>query len=111
MDWMNDGRACAFCGAELIQPETGRHKRFCSEICRRNYWRTHPNEIKQKSTAVYTMECHYCHEVFEVYGNKTRKYCCHEHYILDRFGPKKIQAVPINGAAFFVPKKEKTDGV
>ena len=27
---MNDGRACAFCGAELEQPSTGRPRRFCS---------------------------------------------------------------------------------
>lgn len=32
------------------------------------------------------MECKYCHKIFESYGNKTRKYCCHAHYVLDRYG-------------------------
>ena len=110
-DRMNDGRACAFCGAELMQPSTGRPRRFCSELCRRSYWRMHRAELKKKETAIYTMECPYCHEVFESYGNKTRKYCCHEHYILDRFGPKEIRAVPKAGAAFLIPEMEQHDGI
>ena len=89
---MKSGTACAFCGAGLMQPKTGRPKRFCSESCRRSYWRTHRAELKKKESAIYTMECPYCHEIFETYGNKTRKYCCHEHYILDRFGKNKKDA-------------------
>ena len=86
---MEDGRACAFCGTELIRPKIGRPRRFCSESCRRSYWRTHRAELRKKESAVYIMECAYCHEIFESYGNKKRKYCCHEHYILDRFGKTK----------------------
>ena len=86
---MSDGRACAFCGSEIVQAKTGRPRRFCSEACRRSFWRTHRNELKKKESAIYTMECPYCHQIFEVYGNKARKYCCHEHYILDRFGKKE----------------------
>lgn len=108
---MNDGRACAFCGAALMQPHTGRHKRFCSDICRRSYWSMHRTELKKKVTAIYTMECPYCHEIFEVYGNKNRKYCCHEHYVLDRFGPKEKRTVPNSGAVFLMPEKEQDDGV
>lgn len=108
---MKDGRACAFCGAELNQKSTGRPRRFCCDICRRAYWRMHRAEQKKKETAIYTMECPYCHGIFESYGNKSRKYCCHAHYILDRFGPKEIRAVPETGAAFLIPKKEQQDGV
>lgn len=86
---MSAGRACAFCGSEIVQAKTGRPRRFCSEACRRSFWRTHRNELKKKESAIYTMECPYCHQIFEVYGNKTRKYCCHGHYILDRFGIAK----------------------
>lgn len=107
---MKDGRACAFCGAELIRPPTGRPRRFCSDICRRSYWRVHRADLKMKPTAIYIMQCPYCGEVFESYGNKNRKYCCHEHYILDRFGPKDMRAVP-EGAAFLVPEKEPHDGI
>ena len=88
-DCMEDGRACAFCGRELMKAKTGRPRRFCSESCRRSYWRMHRSELKKKESAIYTMECPYCHEIFEAYGNKTRKYCCHEHYVLDRFGKAK----------------------
>ncbi len=49
---MNDGRACSFCGAELIQPVTGRRRRFCSDICRRSYWRMHRDELKKKPEAI-----------------------------------------------------------
>ena len=108
---MNAGRACAFCGADLVQPHTGRRRRFCSDICRRNYWRTHRAELKRKESSIYTMECPCCHEIFEVYGNKNRKYCCHEHYVLDRFGPKDSKAVPETGAAFLVPEKEQENGI
>ena len=86
---MQHGQACAFCGTELIRPKTGRPKRFCSDLCRRSYWRMHRADLQKKESAVYIMECAYCHEIFESYGNKKRKYCCHEHYILDRFGKTK----------------------
>lgn len=102
---MNAGKACAFCGAELEQSSTGRPRKFCSDLCRRSYWRIHRSEIRKKETATYIMECQYCHDVFESYGNKTRKYCCHEHYILHRFGSRKNLAVPKSGAAFLVPEK------
>ena len=65
------------------------------------------NELKIENNR----ECPYCHEVFESYGNKTRKYCCHERYILYRFGPKEIRAVPKAGAAFLIPEKEQHDGI
>ena len=29
------GKACLYCGSELIQPSTGRPKKFCSDKCRR----------------------------------------------------------------------------
>ena len=70
----------------------------------------HREELKKKESSIYTMQCPFCHEIFEVYGNKNRKYCCHEHYVLDRVGPKE-EAVPNTGAAFFMPEKEQEDGI
>ena len=110
-DRMNDGRACAFCGVELVRSSMGRPKRFCSELCRRSYWKIHRSELKKKQTAIYIMQCLYCHETFESYGNKKRKYCCHAHYILGRFGPEEMRAVPKKGAVFFMPEKEPSDGI
>lgn len=108
---LKDGSACTFCGAELNQPHVGRKRHFCSDICRRRYWKIHRDELRQLEKSTYTMECNYCHEIFESYANKTRKYCCHEHYILDRFGPRELRAVPSAGAAFFIPEKEIANGV
>ena len=71
----------------------------------------HRAELRKKESSIYTMECPYCHEVFVAYGNKNRKYCCHEHYVLDRFGPKEVRAVPNAGAVFFMPEKEQEDGI
>ena len=84
------GDACEFCGEILKNPHTGRRRRFCSDECRMNYWKGHRAELKKNPKAIYTMECPYCHKTFESYGNKTRKYCCHEYYIMDRFGKENI---------------------
>ena len=37
------GRACLWCGKELEQPYTGRRRKFCSEKCRREWWKAHPD--------------------------------------------------------------------
>lgn len=80
--------ACAYCGKPLEQNEhtRGRKKRFCCEQCRRKYWKMHRSEQKRRPSAIYTKVCPYCGKTFEVYGNRNRKYCCHEHYVLDYFG-------------------------
>ena len=36
--------------------------------------------------ANYECTCEKCGKKFISYGNKDRKYCCHECYIEDRFG-------------------------
>ena len=87
----------------MKKAKTGRPRRFCSEACRRAYWKMHREEINKSDKAIYTMECPYCGKIFESYGNKRRKYCCHEHYVLDRFGKKAADE-----AAFLVDGKENT---
>lgn len=82
---ISQGKACLYCGKEIEQPATGRPKKFCSESCRRRWWRVHPEISEQKDTALYTMICAYCGREFFSYGNRKRKYCCHNCYIKDRF--------------------------
>ena len=72
---MERGDACGFCGGPMKKASTGRPRRFCCEECRRRYWKGHREEIKRSDKA----------ETFESYGNKNRKFCCHEHYIKFRF--------------------------
>lgn len=81
-----NGDACAFCAGPLEHASTGRPRRFCSDLCRRSYWKLHRAEGQKGSDVTYTMECAYCHRTFESYSNKNRKYCCHQHYVLDRYG-------------------------
>ncbi|WP_026664852.1 helix-turn-helix domain-containing protein [Butyrivibrio sp. FC2001] len=83
---IKNGEACGFCAGPIQKRATGRPARFCSEVCRRNYWKLHREESQHSEKATYIMECAYCHTVFKSYGNKKRKYCCHEHYVLDRYG-------------------------
>lgn len=78
-----EGKVCVCCGKEIIQPESGRPRRFCSDKCRRQWWKVHPEEAKRK--AIYTKACARCGNVFEAYGDNRRKYCNHDCYIKDRF--------------------------
>ena len=82
---IKNGEACGFCGGPMKKAATGRPRRFCSEECRRRYWKGHRHEVKKSEKAIYIRECPYCKETFEAYGNKNRRYCCHDHYIKHRF--------------------------
>lgn len=85
-DRVEAGNACLYCGAPIKRKGSGRPRKFCSDKCRRKYWNAHRDETVKHSKLVYTLECPYCHKLFTSYGNGPRKYCCHEHYILDRYG-------------------------
>jgi endogenous inhibitor of DNA gyrase (YacG/DUF329 family) len=86
LDKISSHEACAYCGHSITQPATGRPRFFCSDACRRAYWKLHRPELKKNPESIYTKVCPYCGKTFQVYGNKKRKYCCHEHYVLARFG-------------------------
>ena len=75
---------CLCCEKETEQAGTGRPRKFCSEKCRRQWWKTHPEEGNRK--AVYTQVCARCGKEFTAYGNSHRKYCSHDCYIRARFG-------------------------
>lgn len=79
------GKVCVCCGKTVEKPATGRPKRFCSDICRRRWWKVHPENGNKKETALYPLTCARCGKSFISYGNKKRKYCSHNCYIKDRF--------------------------
>ena len=93
------GKACLYCGKAIEQPWTGRPKKFCSEKCRREWWKGHPEQINRKETALYPMTCSRCGKSFFSYGNKTRKYCSHECYIRARFWEEENEDSNITGIA------------
>lgn len=82
---MSQGKACWSCGRKIDQPHTGRRRKFCSETCRREWWKAHPEAGRHSEDASYHLTCSYCGKAFISYGNKNRKYCSHSCYIRDRF--------------------------
>lgn len=90
---IENGEACMYCGAEIKKPKTGRPKKFCSEACRRKWWKMHPELINKSEAASYQLTCANCGREFISYGNKARKYCSHDCYIKDRFWREEQDAV------------------
>lgn len=79
--------ACKLCGRRLLK-RAGRKPRFyCSDLCRRNWWRDHGNRAMNRRT-FYATTCTGCDRVFQSYGNSKRKYCSHGCYIHTRYGVK-----------------------
>jgi len=84
---INGGQACTYCGGSMEQHVgSGRPRRFCSERCRRQYWRLHRPEQKKKEDKLFLRICAYCGKTFQIYGKNDRKYCCREHYRLHFYG-------------------------
>ncbi len=82
---IEQGEACLYCGGSIMQPKTGRPKKFCSEKCRREWWKQHPEAVKKSREASYELVCGNCGRRFISYGNKNRKFCSHDCYIKYRF--------------------------
>lgn len=82
---IEQGKACLLCGEPITQKFGVRPRKFCSDKCRRDWWKAHPELIKKKETSMYTLTCKRCGNEFISYGNKKRKYCSHNCYIKDRF--------------------------
>jgi hypothetical protein len=74
---------CRQCRKPLKQGSKGKPKKFCSEPCRREWWKANADKLSKK--AFYILTCESCGAEFESYGNKSRKYCCHSCYIKSRF--------------------------
>ena len=77
-------RTCPYCGKPLVQIPGRKEKKYCSDTCRNRWWNSHMDLVKRN--AVYEYTCPTCGTAFTAYGNRHRKYCCHECYIADRFG-------------------------
>ena len=74
---------CRNCGRPLPQYPKRKQRKFCSEACRRAWWKMHPELIHK--AAFYPATCAHCGQEFQSYGNRKRKYCSHACYIAARF--------------------------
>jgi endogenous inhibitor of DNA gyrase (YacG/DUF329 family) len=79
--------SCKHCGKPLTHGKKGQPQKFCSEKCRRLWWKANDSEHVKK--AYYTLICAGCGNKFESYGNKSRKFCGHACYIKYRFMKKE----------------------
>ena len=77
------GSLCEQCGMPVEQTPGRKHKRFCTDRCRMSWWNSHQDLVKRKAN--YFITCQHCGKSFISYGNKHRKYCCHECYIEERY--------------------------
>lgn len=75
--------ACRYCGKELPEQKTGRKRKFCSDRCRNQWWKEHPQLVTR--TAYYHSVCHCCGKEFAAYAHRGQKYCSHACYITARF--------------------------
>ena len=64
---------CPFCGGALVQRPQVKPRRFCSDSCRRAWWKAHPEASIKK--AYYEKVCAYCAKPYIVYGRPESKYC------------------------------------
>lgn len=75
---------CKQCGKKLNQTPNAKPKAFCDDRCRHKWWNAHRDRMKRQ--AVHRKPCACCGTVFDSYGSRNRKYCCHACYIKDRYG-------------------------
>ncbi len=75
--------ACKQCGKSLVNSTRGQPRKFCSEECRRIWWKS--NDSLHLKKAWYTLTCGMCGKEFKSYGNQKRKFCSHVCYIRKKF--------------------------
>ena len=81
---ISDNTICSNCGGQITQKVGSKKRRFCSDKCRKAFWKAHPEQLNKK--ALYPTTCVHCGAIFLSYGNKNRKFCSHPCYISTRFG-------------------------
>ena len=76
---------CLNCGSLMKIKDKGRPRKYCSDECRRTWWKNNKDKRTESEVATYKYKCLYCKREFSIYGNKKRKFCSHDCYIKYRF--------------------------
>ncbi len=71
---------CRNCGVPLRHSPGSKPKTFCSDRCRYTWWN------RRRKLQPHHLVCSYCGRRFISYGNKKRKFCGRECYLLSRHG-------------------------
>ena len=81
----SDPSSCKHCGKNIRQIKKTKPKTFCSERCRREWWKVN-GVFGNSRKAFYQLTCSACGRAYVSYGNKNRKFCSHQCYVKSRFG-------------------------
>jgi hypothetical protein len=73
---------CKQCGKLILQSGRHRPRKFCSETCRRVWWKINSDYSQMSQLSI----CAHCGEKFMSRTDQRRRYCSHDCYITDRFG-------------------------
>jgi len=71
---------CKHCGIPLAHLSKAKRKSFCSDRCRRAWWKAHPDLMRPRPANHFT--CLRCGRPFESYESVQRKYCSRQCYHL-----------------------------
>lgn len=63
---------CPCCAKPIAQIPKHKKRRFCSDDCRKKWWRAHPEAVRREKC--HELICTYCGQKFQRYG-KDRRYC------------------------------------
>lgn len=78
---------CRECGAKLYNTPGHRQRRFCSDECRKRFWKENQSLINRGNQQETI--CPVCGERFHDYSKKKRRYCSQECYQQSRKGGTK----------------------
>jgi len=81
---LSESRFCRHCGNIITEEQHTKPRMFCTDDCRREWWKAHPECVTRK--AIYNFVCARCGKAFTAYGNKNRKFCSHACYVQQRYG-------------------------
>ncbi len=65
--------SCRYCGRRFNQTKGHRQRLFCSDSCRRRWWKENPDRRNLKTYRECT--CKKCGKRFVSYGGRDRKFC------------------------------------
>lgn len=75
-----EGKRCQCCGSRIKNANTGR-KKFCSDKCRKSWWKSNGNHHKSQETI-----CENCGNKFINHESKERRFCSFSCYQAFRKG-------------------------
>lgn len=73
----NSTEKCDYCQAPLVRLPHTKRKRFCSDRCRMEWWKEHPDAVNRKKQ--YSHTCKFCSQEF-FSTRKSSVFCCRKCY-------------------------------